>query len=70
MFHVIERLLEFVSMSSTDLLRAASKKLLTVRAAEASAAAEASGSPNPDDRGQIQLKQFWLEKTLEKTLKF
>ena len=40
-------------MSSSDLLRAASKKLLTVKAAEASAAAAASESPNPDDREEI-----------------
>ena len=37
-------------MSSSDLLRAASRKLLTVKAAEAEAAAAATESPNPDDR--------------------
>ena len=45
-----ERIAEpVVAMSSSDLLRAASRKLLTVKAAEAEAAA-ASESPNPDDR--------------------
>ena len=39
---------------SSDLLKAASMKLLTVKAAEASAAA-AAGSPNPDDSSPLLL---------------
>ena len=52
LFHVSDRVADPVAaMSSSDLLRAASRKLLTVKAAEAeAAAAAASESPNPDDR--------------------
>ena len=61
--------LELVTMSSSDLLRAASKKLLTVKAAEASAAAAASESPNPDDREEI-CWSFCLKSGLSYGLRF